>query len=274
MNPAFLSTPKLSDNNDYLTFPSFENSQNQSFHDICNFLPPPTIGRIKSLILHDNIRQIFLLKDDANNAKYALGRKWLERYYIQADTNTVEIVGMTRCEAVAHDICHSLALITYASRESACWLEEDFEKCLKRYNADLLNAIETLRSMVHTLKSSAVPSQSTLHVLYTAYDVGSLCLAFHKHTLSFEGSTHKLQVKSNEKVLEVTASLLDELEQKTQIINKSLNESGWIDRVLSVINDDVRETVDEDFIEEWAGLVVESWKESAIGLSYLKKSYS
>ncbi|POS84809.1 hypothetical protein EPUL_001729 [Erysiphe pulchra] len=269
-----LSTPKLSDNNDYLTFPSFENSQSLSFHEICNFLPPLTIGRIKSLVLRDNLHQILSLKNDTSNAKYALGRKWLERYYIQADTNMMNIVGLTRCEAIAHDICHSLALITYVSCESTCWPEEDFEKCLERYNDDVLNAIESQRSMVQTLKSSAIPSQSTLHVLYTAHEVGSLCLAFHKHILSFENSTHKFQVKNNEKVLEVTASLLSEVEQKTYQIKKSLNEGGWIDRVLNVVNHDVRETVDEGFIEEWAGLVVESWKESAIGLNYLKKSTS
>ncbi|RKF64168.1 Phagocyte signaling-impaired protein [Erysiphe neolycopersici] len=266
-----LSTPKLSDNNDYLTFPSFENSRGQSFLDICNFLPPPTIDRIKSLVLRDNMRQILLMTNDTNSAKYALGRKWLERYYIQADTNTVKAVGMTRCEAIAHDVCHSLALITFISCENACWQEEDFEKCLERYNADVLNAIETQRTMVHMLKSSATPSQSTLHVLYTAHEVGSLCLAFHKHILSIENSTHKFQVKNNEKFLEVTASLLDEVEQKTHTIKKSLNEGGWIDRVLNVINDDVRETVDEGFIEEWAGLVVESWKESATGFCHLKK---
>ncbi|KHJ30724.1 putative cytoskeleton organization protein [Erysiphe necator] len=266
-----LSTPKLSDNNDYLTFPSFESSQSQSFHDICNFLAPPSVDRMKSLVLRDNIYQILLIHSDIKNSKYAIHRKWLERYYIQANTSTIDTDSMTRSEALAYDICHSLALITYISCESTCWLEEDFDRCLDRYNTNLLNAIESQRSLVSILKSYAIPSQITLHVLYTAYDVGNLCLEFHKYILSFQNTTHKSQIKNNEKILQEAVSLLSDVDQKAGKIRKSLNEAGWIDRVLNIFNDEVKETVNENFMEEWAGLVVESWRDSTIGLSYLKK---
>jgi N-terminal acetyltransferase B complex non-catalytic subunit len=68
--------------------------------------------------------------------------------------------------------------------------------------------------------------------------------------------------------------------EKAQLVKKGLDEGGWIDRVIDgglpidgeaqATADVLRELVDDNYIEEWAGLAVESWGESVQGLSHIK----
>jgi N-terminal acetyltransferase B complex non-catalytic subunit len=70
--------------------------------------------------------------------------------------------------------------------------------------------------------------------------------------------------------------------EKSSTIKKSLDEGGWIDKVLESVQGDpdvadttsvagtLRSVVDENFMEQWAGEVVDSWKDSVKGFAYFK----
>jgi N-terminal acetyltransferase B complex non-catalytic subunit len=75
--------------------------------------------------------------------------------------------------------------------------------------------------------------------------------------------------------------------EKCATVKKGLDEGGWIDKVLESVLPDIQEAsdgenaavapiivtfkelIEENFMEEWAGQVVESWRDSVIGFSYI-----
>ena len=74
-----------------------------------------------------------------------------------------------------------------------------------------------------------------------------------------------------ESAREVMRAVVDEAKGT----KNGLDESGWIDRVLESMEvgssgEQLRSLVGENFLEEWAGSVVEGWRESVTGLGYLK----
>lgn len=89
------------------------------------------------------------------------------------------------------------------------------------------------------------------------------------------------QAKANEKIAAVAQRLLQTVAEKSAAIKKGLDEGGLIDKMLdsvlqgpdgadaSVLGK-LRDSVDESHLELWAGDVVESWRDSVAGLSYLK----
>lgn len=71
--------------------------------------------------------------------------------------------------------------------------------------------------------------------------------------------------------------------EKSVVVRKGLDEGGWIDKVLdsvlqvqgsegekaSVLGS-LTDLMDAGRLEVWAGDVVESWRDSIVGLSFLK----
>ncbi|RKF76353.1 N-terminal acetyltransferase B complex subunit arm1 [Golovinomyces cichoracearum] len=262
-------TFNLLDNNDYFTFPSFESNQGPNFTELCNFFPPPSLNRIRSSIFWEQMQYILSLRYESNGTKHMLGRKWLERYSNQVHTNTLDTTGMTSDEAVAHEICQLVALIAYLSCETPNLSKDEYEKSLHTYNTKLIEAFEKQRSLVAQLEFVIPASQSTLHTLYMAYEVGKLMITFNTYVESFESSANETQLEINKKFMHSVSYLIDDVVSAAQSIKAGLQKGGWLDQVLGNIDDELKTLVTEDFMEEWAGLVVESWRECASGLDYL-----
>lgn len=147
------------------------------------------------------------------------------------------------------------------------------------FENDLQSRVGDRLAEVEELGPASVPATcDTLHTLYVAYDIGTTVTRL---------STHLLQTKSDVKLgdsLVTAEKLIKATIAKATVIKQSLDEGGWIDRVLKgVYQGDIdvsadslsipgtlKSVVDENFMEEWAGQVVESWKDSVKGFAYFK----
>lgn len=74
---------------------------------------------------------------------------------------------------------------------------------------------------------------------------------------------------------ESAKSVMEAVVQKSKEIKSGMDESGWIDRVLESIEvgdsgEQLRSLAGENFMEEWAGCMVEGWRDSVTGLGLLK----
>ena len=189
-----------------------------------------------------------------------------------------------------------LAMLTYNDIaqviQLACdeeqWEEQGFRNTLDNSNTDLLGRLKKQTLFIKNAKGLAPAFSSTLHSLYTAYDIGRMVLKFSNYLSQPSMSVHSTQVAANKKVVEGARQLIQAVADTCAAIKRELDEGGWIDKVLdSVLRSEhdipieqagksvslvgtLQELVGENFMEEWAGQVVESWKDSIIGLSYLK----
>jgi N-terminal acetyltransferase B complex non-catalytic subunit len=209
---------------------------------------------------------------------------WLKQYLDSQKQSPSEIFGsegMTRSEQLTAATYHAMALILRASHDQGLWTENDFQGTLDKYNNDLCARLEEQVALVETLKEPVPAFGSTLHVLYTVHEVGrtilNLCHYLPKQSKVFLEKQREASVK----IEELARKLLQRVVDKCTFVKKGLDEGGWIDKVLEctlpnaqegdgAIVSSLRELLDENFLEEWAGEVVESWRDSVIGFSYLK----
>jgi N-terminal acetyltransferase B complex non-catalytic subunit len=147
-----------------------------------------------------------------------------------------------------------------------------FEDDLQSRLSDRLREIAGLGS------ASAPATRGVLHSLYVAYDVGTTILRLNAYLTRTKPET-KLQASFG-----LAEQLVKAVIQKATMIKQSLDEGGWIDKVLkSVFQGDIdvaadslsipgtlKGVVDENFMEEWAGQVVDSWKDSVKGFAYFR----
>ncbi|KAI1005849.1 hypothetical protein K3495_g2373 [Podosphaera aphanis] len=259
----------LLDNNDYKSFPSFESLRGPTFHELCTFFPLQTSNRLWSSLLHEQFIYILSSPADTTQDEHKVALRWL-RNYASSHTKGVDIdkTGMTSSEALAYQIHHTLALMARDLCNCEEHYPENFEQILKSYFSDIHESISKQHELVSKVDVLVPASQDTLHVLYTAQEIGKTLLNFCSFMGRLMGLTDGLLGENETE--NAAISLMSEVTQKSALIKNNMNESGWIDRVLDKISDKVREAVDENFMEEWAGLVVESWRESTVGLSYLK----
>ena len=190
--------------------------------------------------------------------------------------------GMTRSEQLAADTYYAMALILRASREQELWTESDFQTRLDKYNEDLIESLDAQLALIAGLKEPVPALGDTLHALYTAHEAGRTILNFCKYVLKQGKGFVEKQKEANTKVDELARKLLLLVVEKCAVVKRGLDEGGWIDKVLESTLPEVqegsdggvvaalRELLDENFLEEWAGEVVESWREAVVGLSYLK----
>jgi N-terminal acetyltransferase B complex non-catalytic subunit len=127
---------------------------------------------------------------------------------------------------------------------------------------------------------SAPATREVLESLYVAYDIGTVVVRLSKSLLR----TDSAQVEQLHGSLSLAERLIKAVNEKSSMIKRSLDEGGWIDKVLkSVFQGDpdvdnnttsipgtLKSIVDENFMEEWAGQVVDSWKDSVKGFAYFK----
>jgi N-terminal acetyltransferase B complex non-catalytic subunit len=144
-----------------------------------------------------------------------------------------------------------------------------FEIDLSQLLKDRLNSLENFRFV-------APASEQVLHTLYVTYEIATSVLRLDRY-LTRTGSGELRES------LKLAERLINMVIEQSSAIKKSLDEGGWIDRVLKSVFQgdlDVEDTtsipgtlkavVDENFMEEWAGQVVDSWKDSVKGFAYFK----
>jgi len=146
-----------------------------------------------------------------------------------------------------------------------------FETILQSRLIERLQEIERLRS------ASAPATRQVLHSLFTAYDIGTSVARTDTYITRMDPQI-KLQGS-----IQLAERLVKAVIAKSAMIKQSLDEGGWIDKVLNSvfqgdldISDDksipgtFKSVVDENFMEEWAGQVVDSWRDSVKGFAYFK----
>jgi N-terminal acetyltransferase B complex non-catalytic subunit len=188
---------------------------------------------------------------------------------------------LTEPEELARRSYDAMNLILQDACDRERWADQKFQDRLDSYNKDLCYSLEEQLLLVDTLKGLVPALGSTLHALYTAYEIGKTATKFANYLSSQGKDIHESQVEANKKIVEVAQHLLEGVSEKSAVIKKGLDEGGWIDKVLdsvlqgpdgtgTTVPGELRDMVDEAHLEIWAGDVVESWKDSTVGLSYLK----
>jgi hypothetical protein len=143
--------------------------------------------------------------------------------------------------------------------------------------------IQRLNGVEQTGSIMGPASGKTLHCLYEAYDVGITVGRLDEYLF---------QARSNIKLsksLKLAEQLVEATVTKATAIKKSLDQAGWIDEILKRVSREdpdvlvdsasrhtdlpgaLKSLVDENFMEEWAGQVVESFRDSVKGFAYFNK---
>lgn len=180
---------------------------------------------------------------------------------------------MTRPEDLARKAYWNMALIIHTSHDRSQWADTDYSSRLGAHNQDLISSLAQILATVDGLQALVPAYFDTLHALYTAYDVGKAALTLIGYLGKQAKGTHESQAGFEKELLKAAKNLLAAIEKQCTVIKKGMDE-GWIDKVLECALAEGT-VLDEDdvFMEEWAGEVVESWRESVAGLSYLKGPY-
>jgi N-terminal acetyltransferase B complex non-catalytic subunit len=149
------------------------------------------------------------------------------------------------------------------------------ESALAVSNVSLRAKLEQVTKLVNGRQNPTPASFEVLHTLYYAYDLASNVERAVKYLAQAHLKVGKTQIEENKKIGESAMRVKQAVEEKVKGIKDGLDESGWIDSVVEVLEvgglgEQLRGMVGDNFVEEWAGEVVESWRESVVGLGYLK----
>jgi len=213
--------------------------------------------------------------------------QWLKNYL---DFQKQEISGsklITRSEDLARLTYYAIAHIIREACDHERWIIPDFLNILDTHNNELYERLEEQVELINDIQDFIPAFGTALHVLYTAHEVGRTALNFTRYLSKQGKSVYEKQAEACKKVAEIAQRLLQVVGDKCTISKKGLDEGGWIDKVLEIVLPDLdgsdglgglsrytvvslKELLDENFMEEWAGEVVESWKDSVVGFSYLK----
>ncbi|KAG0650585.1 N-terminal acetyltransferase B complex subunit arm1 [Hyphodiscus hymeniophilus] len=240
---------KFSDQNDHETIPNFEVLEDESplaYLGRASRLKMPLPDRLHNDILADKVRMI--VDPTTDPVSRGSSRTWLDQSLSSIYEEGEEF--------------YAIANILQGV--------QSFDKILQGQLTEKLNEIDILGS------GSAPATRAVLHTLYVTYDIGT--------TVSrLKAYLHKTNsdIKSYSS-LDLGEQLVKTVIAKAALIKHSLDEGGWIDKVLSsvfqgdvdVVVDDAsvpgtwKSVVDENFMEAWAGQVVDSWKDSVKGFAY------
>lgn len=151
----------------------------------------------------------------------------------------------------------------------------------------LCEILDERTTQIKELIGSEPASRRTLQSLYASYELTTTVtkvMAF----ISKQPNYKKVQKELSSSVADAAKHLLEAVLAKSAKIKAALGESGWMDKVLDSVrqnsNDAVKEeatcseslvdtlsdVVGDGFMEDWAGSIVESWKDSVIGFSFFK----
>lgn len=204
---------------------------------------------------------------------------WLNDY-VDSWKEDGNVSSFTKSEELAQEVESNIAAILREISDKTHWENEKFLDHLTSRNASLKQALENNVQLLEHRQLVVPAFWNTLHETYIAYDVAKTTIEFCGYATKQGKAVNEFQREANKGLLETAQNLLKVVLDRIQVIKKSLDEGGWIDKLLEgglpdtgnaqLTADEVRELVDENFLEEWAGLVVESWGESVQGFSLLK----
>jgi N-terminal acetyltransferase B complex non-catalytic subunit len=190
---------------------------------------------------------------------------------------------LTWSETLAKQTYDDMGFILREPCDKELWSEDDFQDKLDAHNKNLCEGLEQHVALVSGLHDVVPAFQNTLHALYIAHEVGRAVLNFSDYFARHGKEVHQKQIEASKQIAGIAQKLLQTVVDKCAVIKKGLDEGGWIDKVLESTLPDaqegetsavlvLRDLIDENFMEELAGLVVESWRDSIVGLSCLKAS--
>lgn len=232
-----------------------------------------------------------LVIDPVSDASNSAALLWLRRRVddepekkngpAQSGTNNAEL---TTSEAISMKAQASMVGILLAIDDQTPGSEPDSANVVKNLNDDLLEALELLKAHVSEIKDDALPARDTLNSLYNAYELGTTATKFFAYLARAKQDIDNTKDETNIKISEAAKALLQTTVAKSTAVKKGLDESGWIDRVLESVSrgeqagadepkgiaDTLKGMIDENFMEEWAGHTLESWRDSVIGFSFFK----
>lgn len=203
---------------------------------------------------------------------------WLTNFAItkSSDQNLDVYTPAETLSAKAEEI---LMLLTREISDSSRWNNEKFPTRVQSSSRDLRQILGDFAQILESDQTTVPAFWKTLHNLYTAYDIVTTMQQFVAYANKQSKINTDILKQIGEEVSGAIQKLLQIVLEQVKVIKKGLDEGGWIDKLidgalpesgsLQETSDLIRDLVDENFLEEWAGLVVESWGESAQGLNLL-----
>lgn len=187
---------------------------------------------------------------------------------------------LTKFEILGKKANDEIATLVRETCDKERWGDERFEDLLVARNSALHRVLGEGDRLVISMEHVVPAFWDTLHTLYTAYDIAKTTLEFCSYLVKQGKNVHERQKEEITGIAGSAEGLLTTVLDKARAVKKGLDEGGWIDRILEgglpdggeayVTAEAVRVLVDENFLEEWAGLMVESWGDSVVGLGLLK----
>ncbi|KAL2064750.1 hypothetical protein VTL71DRAFT_3888 [Oculimacula yallundae] len=290
---AELSSDQFIDTNDYETYPNYESSTGPRFEELSRFEPRPTETRFRQNL---TTQKILLLIDPTTPTKGEglLLQQWLAQYlsnhnHSPSSTPTTgstnpDSPSLTQPELLAQQVYTSIAQIIHNSCTPALKSEPDIKAKLAGFTQDLITSLEKVLASVENMEGVVPAFAETLHVLYTAHEVASAAVNFHGY-LGRRGKDVLDGYTEWEAVGKVGEKLMSAVSEKVRGVKRGMDEGGWIDKVLECVLPEregdgegegdgvvsaLRELLDEGFMEQWAGELVESWGDSGTGLGMLR----
>ncbi|KAF8863346.1 hypothetical protein BDZ45DRAFT_583867 [Acephala macrosclerotiorum] len=279
----------LSDNNDYETFPTYESSLSPTFEELSRFIPGPSETRYRLDLLAEKISLIVDPSPELSGERAILEQSLKQTLDSQkqswaAEASKVGSKSMTRVEQLAGYAYRAMGLIITEACDQTLWAEGDFKSRLEGHNNELCERIGELGELLEGMKDVVPAFQETLNAVYTANEVERTALNFCKFLNGKGKAVYETQLEANKQITAAAEGLIRVVIDKCVVVKKGLDEGGWIDKVLGSVFPEseqhrypsaslveaVRQVLDEVFMEGWAGEVVESWKESVAGFSYIK----
>ncbi|ELR02124.1 hypothetical protein VC83_06962 [Pseudogymnoascus destructans] len=293
--PSDPITNQFANNLDYKCYPDFETSSCPSVEMWLRLGPPPSDFRARSALLVDELWMLFRNQTDGKS-KTNSALKGLERSFSVMESLRVGI------DMTGHEVCQHAVAVALAHFIITTCLENP--KHDVTHNRGVRQPVTNITKFLGNLKNvckidlSAIryhPSfNGTLHPLYLAHETTSLVIAAAKFVNSKAVETHPKTCEVMDG-LAVHAREVQQLVANTaEKVKVKMNGGGWIDRVMTwlweepVGNPDVAimdwwhpkfahtpgrwvaQELGQEFCEWWVGEVVDSWKESVIGLAALR----
>jgi N-terminal acetyltransferase B complex non-catalytic subunit len=221
-------------------------------------------------------------------------QKWLKEHFLKPTNllqgNPSEKDFFIKSEFSTVQAFNAIAEIIHDTSESSFWSEPNHIKTVDILHDKLCEVLNNELISTTNRRESGPAFEEILNSLYTTYELGRTVSNFTMYFSRTHKSVKTSQTPGLKKVKAASDKLMKEVIERASEVKKSLDEGGWIDKVLECVMGDgldeevevgqdgefdgitaaLKTLVDEYFIEEWAGQVVQSWKDSVEGFSYFK----
>ena len=215
-----------------------------------------------------------LLDPISDSVSTTSARLWINQNIAAVGVKLTEQNARIESDAEIQHTLDDFRFIVYHKMAVIAVTAEQKDGDLHRLMGDLNELTNTLSK----LDTFAPASQAALFSLYTIYELGITVLRLSAY-LARTGLLVRDSLHLNEEIKSYGHHLISAVIEKSSTIKKRLDEGGWIDKVLESVQGDpnvedmtsiagtLRSVVEENFMEQWAGEVVDSWNDSAKGFA-------